>query len=136
VSGGTNPVFIGSSVTDQRTLGGIINTVGTINGSNSNASYTISQRSGTTGLALTGADSSSPAALTLISGNHWIDAPILLDAGHSSDPFSGQAQARQSNDPSGRGNDAGRVRRRPKTRSQETGDSLGPRLPWARKKIG
>ena len=33
VTGGTNPLFNDSSVTDQRTLGGTFNTVGTVNGS-------------------------------------------------------------------------------------------------------
>jgi len=176
VSGGTNPVFNGSSVTDQRTLGGIISTVGTINGlitlpttgeglsgeapinvpvnyvaqvysgqaewnaktgvwgtsanwedtvggglcgvpgilgystdtatfgptasrgvvvvslesaapvlnnlifSNANVSYWILQGTGTTELTLTGTDSNSPAAVTVVSGKHWVEAPILLDS--------------------------------------------------------
>jgi len=46
--------------------------------SNSNASYTISQGPGTTGLTLIGTDSSSAAAVTVISGTHSVDAPILL----------------------------------------------------------
>jgi len=174
VTGGANPVFNDSSVTDQRTLGGVFNTVGTINGSitlpttgeglvgeapinvpvnylaqvysgqaewnattgawgtsanwkdtlgggpsgppglsgyatdtatfgptvlsgtataaldgaapvlsnlifsNSNASYMILQGTGTTGLTLSGTDGSSPAAVTVISGKHWVEVSILL----------------------------------------------------------
>src|SRR5208283_2958670 len=33
VTGGTNPIFNGSTVTDVRTLGGIFSTLGTVNGS-------------------------------------------------------------------------------------------------------
>ena len=173
VSGGTIPVFSSSSVTDQRTLGGIFSTVGTINGSitlpttgeglagesainvpvnyvaqvysgqaewnattgywaaagnwkdtigggpsgvpglsgyatdtatfgpnafsgivvvalnsaapvlsklafsSSDTSYWILQ-TGTTGLTLTSSDGSSPAAVTVVSGTHSVDASILL----------------------------------------------------------
>ena len=48
--------------------------------SNSNASYWILQGTGTTGLTLTGTDDSSPAAVTVTSGTHVVDAPILLDS--------------------------------------------------------
>ena len=46
--------------------------------SNSNASYTILQGTGTTGLTLTGTGGSSPAAVTVISGTHTVAVPILL----------------------------------------------------------
>jgi len=46
--------------------------------SNSNASYWILQGTGTTGLTLTGTNGGSPAAMTVISGKHWVDAPIVL----------------------------------------------------------
>ncbi len=46
--------------------------------SNSNASYTILQGTGTTGLTLTGTGGSSPAAVTVISGSHTVAVPILL----------------------------------------------------------
>ncbi len=174
VIGGTNPVFNSSSVTDQRTLGGIFSTVGTVNGSitlpttgeglsgetpinvpvsytaqvysgqaewnyttglwetaaywkdtvgggpskppglsgfvadtatfgpnafsgivvvaldtaapvltnlifnNSNTSYWILQ-TGTSGLTLTSSDGNSPAAITVLSGTHFVDASILLE---------------------------------------------------------
>ena len=174
VTGGTTPVFNGSSVTDQRTLGGIFSSVGAINGSiilpttgeglagespisvpvnyvaqvysgqaewnattgvwgtsanwkdtigggpsgvpgvlgyatdtatfgpttssgvafvaldgvgpvlsnlifsNSNASYSISHGTGTTGLTLTSSDGVSPAAVTVTSGTHTVAASILL----------------------------------------------------------
>jgi len=45
--------------------------------SNSNASYWILQGTGTTGLTLTGTGS-NPAAITVVSGTHWVQAPILL----------------------------------------------------------
>jgi len=45
--------------------------------SNSNASYQISQGTGTTGLTLTGSDGGSPAAIKVI-GTHWVDVPIVL----------------------------------------------------------
>ena len=48
--------------------------------SNSNASYSILQGTGTTGLTLTGTGGSSPAAVTVISGTHSVEAPILLDS--------------------------------------------------------
>ena len=46
--------------------------------SNSNASYFILQGSGTTALTLTGTDGSSPAAVTVLGGTHWVEAPIVL----------------------------------------------------------
>jgi autotransporter-associated beta strand protein len=175
VTGGTNPVFNGSSVTDQRTLGGIFNTLGTVSGTitlpttgeglagevpinvpvnytaqvysgkaewnastglwgtaanwtdtvgggpsgppglsnyatdtatfgpnafsgivvvalnsaapvlsnlifnNPNASYWILQ-TGSTGLTLTSSGGGSPAAVTVISGTHVVDAPSLLES--------------------------------------------------------
>jgi len=45
--------------------------------SNSNASYWVLQGTGTTGLTLTGTGS-NPAAITVVSGTHWVQAPILL----------------------------------------------------------
>jgi autotransporter-associated beta strand protein len=48
--------------------------------SNSNASYTISQGTGTTGLTLTGTSGNSPAAVTVVSGIHWVQTPILLES--------------------------------------------------------
>jgi autotransporter-associated beta strand protein len=176
LAGGTNPVFNASSVTDQRTLGGTFNTVGTIYGSidlpttgeglsgevplnvpvdyvaqvysgkaewiaatgpwatssnwkdtaggglsgapglsgdaadtatfgsaapsgtadvalngvapvlsnlifnNPNASYRIQHGTGNSGLTLTGTAGNSPAAVTVVSGKHFVDLPILLDS--------------------------------------------------------
>ena len=48
--------------------------------SNSNASYTILQGTGATGLTLTGTGGSSPAAMTVISGTDEVDTPIVLDS--------------------------------------------------------
>jgi autotransporter-associated beta strand protein len=47
---------------------------------NPNASYWVLQGAGTTGLTLTGTDGSAPAAVTVISGTHWVDTPIFLDS--------------------------------------------------------
>ncbi len=46
--------------------------------SNSNASYTILQGTGTTELTLTGTTAGSPAAVTVVSGTHTVAVPILL----------------------------------------------------------
>ena len=49
--------------------------------SNSNASYCdLCKGSGTTGLTLTGTDGGSPAAVTVLSGTHSVEAPIVLDS--------------------------------------------------------
>ena len=48
--------------------------------SNSNASYVILQGTGTTALTLTGTGGSSPAAMTVSLGTHWMETPIVLDS--------------------------------------------------------
>ena len=45
-----------------------------------NASYWILQGTGTTALTLTGTGGSSPAAVTVLSGKHWVDVPFLLES--------------------------------------------------------
>jgi len=47
---------------------------------NSDVSYWILQGTGTTAMTLTGTDGISPAAVAVISGKHWVEAPILLDS--------------------------------------------------------
>ena len=47
---------------------------------NSNANFAILQGTGATGLTFSGTDGSSPAALTVIGGEHWVETPILLNS--------------------------------------------------------
>jgi len=67
-----------SSGTTVVVLSGAAPVLSNLTFSNSNASYSILLGTGTTGLTLTGTDGSSPAAVTVISGTHWVDTPILL----------------------------------------------------------
>jgi autotransporter-associated beta strand protein/uncharacterized repeat protein (TIGR03803 family) len=48
--------------------------------SNNNVGYVLLQGAGTTGLTLTGTGGGSPAAVTVLSGTHSVDVPILLES--------------------------------------------------------
>jgi autotransporter-associated beta strand protein len=68
-----------SSGTAAVALNGVAPVLSDLVFSNSNASYWILQGTGSTGLTLAGTGS-NPAAITVISGTHWVQAPILLDS--------------------------------------------------------
>jgi len=70
-SGDDNEIRVWSSVARQQTHA-LVRDINTL------ATSAWSQRVGTNALTLTGTDSTSPAAITVMSGTHAVDVPILL----------------------------------------------------------
>jgi autotransporter-associated beta strand protein len=60
-------------------LDGVAPVLSSMTFDNANASYLVLQGAGTTALTLTGTGDDSPTSITVMSGSHWIQAPIVLD---------------------------------------------------------